>query len=163
MQRSLTKYRIGLSLIGLFTLGILVVVLMQASATKQDQQTLNRANDIATQLNTYTYNGIAPYSLSQAGINNVPSTILYTRTGASSYQFCVTYKQASSDFSATGVAQNVVARGFGGGTDDGSINNQSAYNNLPDLEINPVHHKGVNCQTVDLYSYNNNTPIYNNQ
>lgn len=163
MQRTLTKYRVGLSALGLFTLVILVIVLMQASATKQDQQTLDTANTIATKLNSDTYSGIAPNSLAQVGITNVPSTILYTKTGKSSYKFCVTYKQASNDFSASGVAQNVVARGLGGGTGAGGVDDQSAYNNLPDLEINPVHHTGVNCQTVDMYSYNTTSPIYNNQ
>jgi hypothetical protein len=159
MQRSLTKYRLGLSVIGLFTLVILVIVLMQASATKQDQQTFNAANNIATKLNGDTYNGVAPDSLSQAGITDAPNTITYTKTGYSSYQFCATYKQASTDFSASDVAQNVVMRGFSGGAGSGA-NDQASYNNLPDLEINPVHHKGVNCQTVNLYNYN--TPVYNN-
>jgi hypothetical protein len=160
MQRSLTKYRLGLSIIGLFTLVILVIVLVQASATKQDQQTYNEANNIATKLNNDTYSGVAPDSLSRVGITNVPSTITYTKTGESSYQFCATYKQASSDFSASDVAQNVMTNGFSGSGDNGN-NDQSSYNNLPDLEINPAHHKGANCQTVNLYNYN--TPVYNSQ
>ncbi len=164
MQRSLTKYRIGLSLIGLFTVVILVIVLVQASATKQDQQTFNKANDIAIKLNNYidsSYSGTAPSSLLQAGITDVPSTISYHRMTAYTYYFCAKYKNSSTDFNASSIEQNIIMRGFGGGADNSS--DQGSYNNLPDLEINPVHHKGWNCETIQLYNYNSNTPIYNNQ
>jgi hypothetical protein len=159
MQRSLNKYRFGLAIIALFTVVILVVVVMQASATRTDQQTENTANNIATTLNTYvsySSSGFAPDSLSQAGVSNVPDTIRYTKTSNYSYQFCMTYKQASTDFSASGVADDIMTRGFGGGM-GGGFNNQNSFNNLPDLEINPIHHKGINCQTVSLYNYNYNS------
>jgi type II secretory pathway pseudopilin PulG len=161
MQRSLLKYRVGLGVIGLFTLAILIIVLLQASATKQDQKTFNAANNIAEQLNNYTYNGVAPDSLSQAGINNVPSTISYHKMTAYTYYFCAKYKLASTDFSTSSIAQNIVMRGIG--VSAGSNNAPNSPTSLPDLEIDPTHHKGWNCETVDLYNYNTTTPIYNSQ
>jgi type II secretory pathway pseudopilin PulG len=168
MHNSLAKYRIGLGIIGLFTLAILVIVLLQSSATRADQQTENTANSIATKLNDYIdsgYAGTAPRSLAQAGIANVPSTISYLRTSNYSYYFCAKYQATNISFSSSDVAQNIVARGFGGGTGAGGINNQNAYNGLSDLEINPEHHKGWNCQTVELYNYNSNSTnsTYNSQ
>lgn len=162
MQRTLVKYRIGLTVLALLTLAILVIVLLQASVVRQDQKTEDAANSIATQLNNYTdsnYGNPAPSSLSQIGITNVPATISYTRTGHYSYQFCMTFKQASTSFDAMGLEQELIARGLSA---DASSNNyagdQSSYNNLPDLYISPIHHKGVNCQTVELSSYINSSP-----
>jgi uncharacterized membrane protein len=154
MQRSLIKYRIGLGIIGLFTLVILAVVLVQASATRQDQKTENAANNIATELNNYTgysLNGPIPNTLSEAGITNVPSTISYTKTSRHSYRFCVTYKLSSTDFNASSLAQNVVARGLGAGSDySANQYNQGSYD-YSYLYVNPIHHKGVNCQYVNTY------------
>ncbi|HVA10832.1 MAG TPA: hypothetical protein VNG32_01540 [Candidatus Dormibacteraeota bacterium] len=154
MQRSLTKYRIGLGVIGLFTLVILVVVLMQASGMRQDQKTQNAANNIATQLNNYTgfgQTGPVPYTLSEAGITNVPSTISYTRTSRYSYRFCVTYKSTSTDFNASSLAQNVVARGMGAGSSYSANQYYQGSNSSSYLYINPIHHKGINCQYISGY------------
>jgi hypothetical protein len=158
MQRSLTKYRIGLGAIGLFTLVILVVVLVQASGMKQDQKTENAANNIATQLNSYTGFGQTrpvPYALSEAGISNVPSTISYTRISRYSYRFCVTYKSSSTDFNASSLAQNVVARGMGAGSNYNANQYYQGSNSYFYLYINPIHHKGVNCQYVSGYYSSN--------
>ena len=159
MKSSLTKYKIGLGLIGLFTVVILIVILVQASSVRQDQQTEKAANDIAGKLNNYensSSSGYAPNSLSQAGVTDVPSTITYTKTGLYSYEFCMIYNQASSNFDPSSVAQNTVTSGLSAASSGyGSYQNeQSYYTNLPDLEIDPIHHKGKNCQTVQLYGAN---------
>jgi len=162
MQRSLTKYRIGLGIIGLFTLVILAVVLVQASATRQDQKTEDSANNIATELNNYNGYSLtrpAPNSLPEAGINNAPSTISYTKTGRNSYRFCVTYKLTSNDFSASSLAQNVVARGVGAGTNYNANQYYQGSYSYSYLYINPIHHKGVNCQDVSGYTANFNSNI----
>jgi type II secretory pathway pseudopilin PulG len=162
MQRTLTQYRIGLGVIGLFTLVVLILVVAQASATRKDQQTENAANSIATKLNDYTdasSTGVAPASLSQVGINSIPDTISYERITSYTYYFCAKYQEASTDFSTSNITQELVLRGFGAGP--GDTNGSNIYNNLPYLEINPVHRKGWNCQTVDLSSYGNNTSSSN--
>ena len=162
MQRSLIKYRIGLGVIGLFTLVILAVVLVQASATRQDQKTENAANNIATELNNYTgysFTNPVPNTLSEAGITNVPSTISYTKTSRYSYSFCATYKLSSTDFNASSLAQNVVARGMGAGSNYSANQYNQGSNNYSYLYINPIHHKGVNCQYVSSYTSNFNSNI----
>ena len=163
MPRSLSKYRIGLGLIGIFTLALLILVVTQASATKQDNVTYNQANKAADKLNNYTENySLIPASLTAVGANNLSPNISYHKVSDTSYRFCVTYKAASSGFNTTTVEQNIVTAAAGQGTGfDSSATDNTA------LLIDTTHHKGQNCQTIKPYLYNDggtslpsNTPTY---
>ena len=152
MHTSLTKYKIGLGVIGLFTVIITIWAVAQASATKQDNNTYNTANNIADKLNTYTdMNNFAPYSLTSIGINNLPSSITYYRLSDSSYRFCIDYKTSATDFSVSSTESDLITSSVGNSSTNDSLN----YGNNGYLYIDTSHHKGNNCQVVDLYSNNN--------
>jgi hypothetical protein len=130
MKKPLLAYKIILSVIGVFSLGILFYVVSQAGLNKTDTNTYSRATDIAGNLQSFTDSrGYAPGSLSAANIRNVPASITYTKLSENSYQFILT-QSVGSDSSSS---QNAATDGF--------------------LVIDPTHHKGNNCQTVKL-----NTP-----
>jgi len=144
MQRSqLAKYKIGLLVVGIFTVAMLVMVLVQASATKQDIATDKIANGDADKLNTYTEQQYAvPETLRQVGITQNSSNISYTKLSDNRYKFCVTYKAASSNFDPSAVAGDLAT---GGSSFDWSTDTTSdSY-----LYIPTSHHKGANCQTID--------------
>jgi len=151
MKKSLLGYKVGLIVLGLFTLGLFGAIVMQSSAAKQDNQTFKAASDIARKLNNYTdTKQHVPVTLAQAGVEKVPASISYRTTGTTSYEFCVTYKKASNNINASTVVQDVVWRGMRGtSTYPGS---DGAYPNYA-LYLNSDHHKGKNCQTVKLYSF----------
>jgi len=154
MRQSLTKYKIGLGIVGLFTVVITIWALAQAGATKQDNNTYSTANNIASKLNTYTdTNDTAPYSLTYIGVYNPPSTISYTRLSNSSYRFCIDYKTTSSDFSASSAESDLLTSSV---SDSNSSNNSLNYGANGFLYIDTSHHKGNNCQVVKLFtnSYN---------
>jgi type II secretory pathway pseudopilin PulG len=153
---SLAKYRVGLAVIGLFAVGILVVVLIQAGANKQDTATYNRATTMANTLNDYiSSKNIVPESLAGAGINNAAANIRYHKLSSSSYKFCVDYKTTSSGFNATGVVTDL-ATGVTGQSGAASSGNTSPNTYL---YLNSTHRKGENCQTIQptLYNSFNNT------
>ena len=151
MHSSLTKYKIGLGVIGLFTVVITIWAVTQASATKQDNNTYNSANNISGKLYNYTdVHDIAPYSLASIGIYNPPSTITYSRLSNRSYRFCVNYKTSSTDFSVSSTESNLLTSNVG----DSNSYDSSNYSNNSYLYIDTNHHKGNNCQVVDLYNYN---------
>lgn len=136
-------YKIGLAVIGLFTLGITIFALVSASAAKQDAKTEKAANSVATTLDTYiTVNQKVPDSLAAAGVHEDTSHIKYTKLSSSSYKFCITYKTASStttnpidDLTGRNLYKRLAVESYGSG--------DNSY-----LYINPVHKKGENCQTV---------------
>lgn len=141
MEKTLSKYKIGLLILILFAVALAVLVLVQAGTTKTDTTTNNAASNIADTLNNYVdSNSTIPATLAEAGVKNVPSTISYQKLSDSSYKFCVTYKGSSSGFDASGVASDLVtgslSSDFGSATDNTELNIDSTY------------HKGVNCQTV---------------
>jgi len=143
--RGIIKFKIGLGVIGLFTVVMLVLVLMQAGATKQDAQTDKLANSMADSLNNYTDSNFAiPASLRAAGIKKTSPYITYTKLSDSKYKFCVTYKTTSSDFDPSAAVSNALMGGVSSyyGGDYTSDNT--------DLYLPTSHHKGVNCQTVDI-------------
>src|ERR1700761_6201057 len=108
-SKQLLKYKIGLLVIGLFTLGLVVFVLVQAGGTKQDAQTDKLANSMADQLNNYTDdNSVTPKTLQQAGITKTSPNISYTRESDTKYKFCATYKTTSSGFDPSAVVDNAV-------------------------------------------------------
>lgn len=142
MKSHLLKYKIGLAVIALFTLGIVGFVVMQASATKQDTKTNSAANDIANKLNAYiTDNQTVPTSLAQAGVKNAPATITYQKLSEDSYKFCATYKANSSGFDAASAVAEVAS---GGTADTGS----STFTDTSSLFIDTTYHKGTDCQTI---------------
>jgi hypothetical protein len=142
MKTNLKKYKIGLLVLLVLTIGLAGLVIVQAGGTKQDAKTDTAANNIADTLNNYVdTNQIVPTSLSEAGVSTVPSSISYQKLSDSSYKFCITYKSNSSGFDASGAVSNVVT--------GGTIFNtplQPADNST--LIIDTTHHKGANCQTV---------------
>jgi hypothetical protein len=153
-QKSLTKYKIGFVLLGLFVIILLVVVISQARATKDDTNTYNRATTISTDLNTYIVNNdLVPNSLADANISSVPSTISYQKLSSDSFKFCVDYKTTSSDFDPTAVATGIISGSATGSATGSSTNAQYQPTSSVNLYINPDHHKGNNCQTITPYVY----------
>jgi len=154
MQSKLRKYQIGLAALGLFTLVIVVVILVQAGATKQDADTTKKANDIATKLEMYiSTKQMIPDSLGAVGVSDVPATISYQKLSDTSYRFCLTYKSASSGFDAASAVTDVATGSYGqrysslGNTTD-TETGDTGYLYIPD-----THHKGSNCQTIKPYIY----------
>jgi type II secretory pathway pseudopilin PulG len=144
MKNGLAKYKAGLAIIGIFTLAMLILVIAQASGTKQDTNTYNRASDIANTLNDYiSSNNVVPESLSEAGVGAIPSTITYHKVSGSTFNFCVDYKTTSSDFDPTDVETSLLTGSLSGDGSSGSENST--------LYIDSSHHKGENCQTITPY------------
>jgi hypothetical protein len=141
MEKTLSKYKIGLLVLMLFAVALAVLVLIQAGSTKTDTNTNNSASNIADTLNNYVdSNNMIPATLAKAGVKNVPSTISYQKLSDNSYKFCVTYKGSSSGFDASGVASDLVTGSLS--SDFGSSSGST------ELNIDSTYHKGVNCQTV---------------
>jgi hypothetical protein len=150
-DKQMIRYKIGLLVIGLFTLGLLIWLLVQAGPTRQDVRTDKLANDMADSLNNYTDSNFAiPATLAQAGIHKSSPYISYTKLSDSKYKFCVTYKTTSSDFDPSAAVDNVLTTGMEGAAilPGDTIDTSSDFNS--DLYIPTSHHKGVNCQTVDI-------------
>jgi len=151
MRSTLVRYKIGLLVIGLFTIILLVLVLVQAHAAKQDNETYRAANEIVTKLNNYNLDhDKLPSSLAAAHITNVPASVSYQKLSEGSYKFCVTYKATSSDFDATSALSDVASGHYSSPSVSDSTED-SYYLYLPSS-----HHKGANCQTVKSFT----TPSY---
>jgi type II secretory pathway pseudopilin PulG len=151
MQDRLAKYKIGLAVIGLFTLVILIMVLAQAGAAKQDKETYDKANKVANKLNSYIDDKQRiPASLNVTGVKDIPDTITYKRISTTKYRFCVTYKADSSGFNATDIETQLIYGAYGGGDYD-------SYKPDDFLYIDSHHKKGENCQTIKPYIYQENT------
>jgi hypothetical protein len=147
MQKSINRYKIGLAVIAVFTLGLAIYVAVQAGSAKQDNETYKAANEIATKLNDYTLYKAPPESLSAAGIRDVPETVKYTKVSNDKYKFCVTYKADSSGFDAANVQTDLLTAAYG----DPYASSQSTYEQSY-LVLDTNHHKGENCQTIKTYS-----------
>jgi hypothetical protein len=150
-QPGIRKYVIGLSVLLLFVLGLVVWLLIQASAVKADNTTYKSATKLASKLNDYisTKNKI-PNDLKSVSKDAVPSSIRYTKLSEQRYKFCVTYNANSSNFDATSVQTGLMSRAFGGGLDyyGGNESSELSY-----LYIPSTHKKGENCQTIKPYIY----------
>ena len=134
-MNQLRPYRIGLAVVGLFTLAVALFVIVRATMYKSDLQTERAATKIATKLNDYIYaQQTVPQTLQEAGIKDVPSTISYEQH-ANSYTFCATYKAAKSK-----KARSLFVPDY-------------YYENNESLTIPPTHKKGENCQTITPYMY----------
>jgi len=135
-------YKVGLAVIGLFTLVILLFVLVGAGAVKQDAKTEKAANKIATKLDTYiTINSKIPDSLAVAGVHEDTSHITYTKLSSTSYKFCITYKQASD--SSVSPADVLTGQAVYKRLAASYSSGDNSY-----LYISSIHKKGENCQTV---------------
>lgn len=147
-MKTLLKYKIGLGVILLFTIGMMVYVLMQTSAVKQDTETTKTARSIANKLENYvnTQQSI-PSNLSTVGVNNTPSTITYTKLSPTKYKFCVTYKASNSGFNASSAVQDVTTGYYSNRLQGGSYASKSYIN------ISDNHKKGENCQTIEPILY----------
>lgn len=149
MKSRLLPYKIGLGVVGLFTLILLIVVVVGAGNYKHDNDLFQQASSAANKLNNYVNNNqTIPSSLSAAGVNNTSSDIAYTKLSDTSYRFCVNYKGNYNGFSAAQVEQQILSSAYGTGS-----TGQSAYGDNTALYLNPYFHKGENCQTVKPMIY----------
>lgn len=158
MQKNkIFKYQIGLVVIGLFTLGITIFLVIQAGVTKQDNDTFERANKTANALNKYLDEiQTIPESLEKAKITYDKETVTYKKVSDESYKFCVTYKADSSSIDGASLVSAVMYGGFDG---------QMSYSD-EDYEYNSLYladysrKKGENCYNVRPYVYNNSDTSY---
>ncbi len=142
MKTKLLKFKIGLAIIALFTIGLFVFVLTQANGASQDTKTNRAANHIADKLNNYFYTHYTvPASLSEVGVTKVPATIHYQKISANSYKFCITYKTTSSGFDATGAVTDLASG-------QPPTTSSSDFIDTASLIIPSTHHRGANCQTI---------------
>lgn len=152
MGSKLTAYKIGLGIIGLFTLLLMVVVVWQAGDYKHDNKLNQQASGIADTLNSYIDNNQSvPSNLAQAGVNDPPSGITYTKLSSDSYKFCVDYRSSANGFSSSAVTEQLLSLSTGFGA-----SNYTATQG-PTLSILPYYHKGENCQTIKPPIYTNNS------
>jgi hypothetical protein len=148
-KNPLAKFKIGLAVLLVFSIVLLIIVVAEASSTKQDTETYNKATNIADSINSYIdANDVIPSSLSAASIYNVPSSVTYDQLSSTQYRFCVDYKTTSSNFSASNVETDLVTSALP--QDNGA---DSTYSDNSYLYLNPSHHKGENCTTITPYIY----------
>lgn len=142
MKSPLLRYKIGLGILGGFTLALFILVLVQANSTKQDLQTTKQANAIADTLNSYTS---VPDTLADADIKHVSSAISYQKQSDTSYELCITYRAAGGSLPFHTVFDGItnVLTGFG------DMGNASSYN-PSSLVIPDSHAKGKTCQTITI-------------
>lgn len=146
MNRSIGVYKLGLAAIGIFTLVLFIMVSVQASATKADNETYKKASSAADKINNYVTNKQkVPADLETAGVNNAPDSITYTKNSSSSYTFCVTYKTKSNGFDPSYVTSGLTSAALGGGVSDGT---STPYSSKTTLYIDSIHNKGKSCQTI---------------
>ena len=150
MKTSLTKYKIGLGVIGLFVVGLLIYLLAQAGATKHDISTYKAASNSADKLTSYINDkGTIPVSLAAAGIKNVPRAVSYTKLSTEKFRFCVAYKTTSSGYDSGSAVSSLIYRGMYGSANDYSV--LSSQGDSTYLYVTNVHTKGQNCQTIKPY------------
>ncbi len=144
MKSALLKYKVGLLVLLVLTVGLVMYVGMQASKAKADLKTTEAATKIADKLNVYTAQNGAPSSLAAAGIRDVPKEVAYTKLSDTKYRFCVTYRAESSGFNPDTVVQDAFTGYYMSrlGGDE-----SSNY-----LFIKNSHKKGVNCQEIKVQS-----------
>ena len=155
LKSTLNRYKIGLAVIGAFTVFLLIFILAQAGTTRADANTFKAASDAAEKLNTYTdTKGKIPETLSETGAKNVPDTINYRKLSDETYRFCVTYKSKSTNFDAR---DTLLTAATGGSPlpNDGSNPVTSDYY----LTVESSHNKGDNCQTVRPYLLSSNSSL----
>lgn len=143
------RYYLGLSVLGVFTFVFFCIVLFQAASGRQDVATDKAASQIADKLNSYTdAQSKVPAKLSDVGIKNVPSTITYHKVSSTSYKFCATYKSAGNNGGVNSFQSDISKLETG----DANVSTYQTDSSFLDVSR---HHKGQNCQTVTIYTYNN--------
>lgn len=158
-MKPLVKYQIGLAVLGVFALVVTGLVVVQGGTVRQDARTQKLADKAATKLNNYTTkNDTVPDSLEQAGVSETSPNIRYTKKSSTSYEFCVTFKSASNNFSADGVASDIL---WGGSVRDTS--GGDSYSDQYYLYIPADHKKGETCYKISLYGSGFNDPYYQGQ
>lgn len=138
------KYFIGIGIIGVVVFGLSVYIISLGVQSKQDKATYEKATDTADKLNDYIRkNRKIPDSLQQAGVDDVPDTIKYTKSDTT-YTFCATYKAdrgyGGSDI--TSVVTGAALRSY-----DYEYDYESDYQ-PSSLYVTYSYEKGENCQTV---------------
>jgi hypothetical protein len=156
------KYYIGLAVIALFTLGATTFTVVKGLASKQDNITEERARDIANKLNAFiSKERKLPNSLDEAGITDVPSTIKYEKTSESTYNFCTTYKEASSYGFSDGITPLLSGGAVSQFAEDNSTTDSQSTYTASTLYPSYYHKKGETCQTIKPYLFSNSYNSYN--
>ncbi len=152
-KNSLRWYRLGLLGLGIFTLVLLIVLVVQATGAKQDNTTSQKAQEVADKLNDYTasHNGV-PASLDSLKVSNVPSTISYAKLSSTSYKFCVTYKSASQDFGVSNITDGLTGAGLNSLGQGSPGSTSFDYGSSGYLYLPSTHKKGQTCQTIIMYT-----------
>ena len=146
MQNKLLKYYIGLIVIAVFALGLLVFIVIQASATKHDTQTYKNAQKTADGLNAYIDKKQSiPDSLDDVSITYDSETVSYKKISDEKYKFCVTYEAEGTSVDGTSLISNVV---YGDSMD--YYDDSSSYE-TESLYLEEAHKKGEDCQTIKPY------------
>lgn len=156
------KYRIGLIVIGLIVAGLSIYVLSLGVKSKQDKKTLEAAQKIAKSLNAYiSREQEIPDSLQEAGINDVPQTINFSKTSNRAYKFCATYNTDKSygGFDLTSTLTGAALSGLSSGM---SLEDYESSYTPSSLYISYSYHKGENCQNVspNLRSSSSNSDLF---
>jgi hypothetical protein len=150
--RGLRKYQIGLAILGLITVAMTILVLVQAGGIKADSKTYAAAQQAATSLENYIASKqVVPASLSAAGITDTSDTIKYTKLSDSSYKFCASYRTASNpSFSASDLTGSLLTAQYGAQPSAQSYGTDGQTT----LVVTSDHKKGDNCQTIKPSLYN---------
>jgi type II secretory pathway pseudopilin PulG len=150
--RGLRKYQIGLAILGVITVAMTSVVLVQAGDVKADGKTYAAAQQAATSLENYiSSKQSVPASLSAAGVKDLPGSITYTKLSDSSYKFCATYRSASNaSYSAGDLTSSLLTGQYSTQPSSQSYGTDSQST----LLITSDHKKGDNCQTIKPSLYN---------
>lgn len=158
MQNKLFKYQIGLAVLGLFALGSMVFLIIQAGTTKQDAETHKQASKTADDLNDYiSQKQTIPSSLESAKITYNKESVSYKKISSEKYTFCVTYKTGGSTIDGTSLVTQVMYAGI----DMQTATEASDYEESS-LYLLSSYKKGENCQTIKPYVYEDSSDLYDN-
>lgn len=151
------KYYIGFGVFGLIIVVLAIYTLSLAGSAKQDKVTVTKAQEVAKKLNDYVRsNRKIPDDLSVLDVADIPNTIEYTKKSDTQYEFCVTYKTASSystpDITSTLTTPLLGGYGSGASLDDYYIDEEVSTYKPSSLYISSYSHKkGQDCQTIEPY------------
>ncbi len=146
------KYRLGLLILGLITIGLTIYIATLGLSTRQDVKTEKSIEDVGNKLNSYIdREQEIPESLDVVGARDVPSTITYTKLSEKEYKLCATYKAAkgygSGDISSV-VTGAIFSRYYGY---DSSLYEGSEDYKPASYYPSYTHKKGQDCQTIAPY------------
>src|SRR5579859_3950041 len=102
----LGKYYLIFGVLMAFTIAMVIFTISKAPDAKTDKNTAAKMAEIASKLNEFMLkNNQLPATLDDAGVNNIPDTITYSKAGLSQYQICAYYKSSGSSFGSGWVSQ----------------------------------------------------------